>query len=117
LRSQWSVFKSTPVEPEPRVDSGYFSNRSSLSARLAELPACPKHQKRLMKPTQLNDSCLVRHRASADEVMLDGILNQFRIGFQTEVLHDSVLVEGNGSKFEVQDIGNFLHRPPLGKQL
>jgi len=54
---------------------------------------------------------------SANQMMLDGVLQQFRIGFQTEGLHDSILVEGNSSRLEVQDVGNFLHRHPLGKKL
>ena len=49
--------------------------------------------------------------------MLDGVLNQFRIRFQTEGLHNSVFVEGHCTWFHVQDAGNFLHRHAFCKQL
>src|SRR5881396_2172076 len=50
-------------------------------------------------------------------MMLDGVLKQFRVGFQSEAFHDSVLVESYGSRLQVQDTGNFLHRHTFRKQL
>lgn len=53
----------------------------------------------------------------ANQMMLDGVLNQFRIGFQTEGLHDSIFVKGDSTRFHIQDICNFLHRLAFRKQL
>lgn len=50
-------------------------------------------------------------------MVLYGVLEKFRVGFQAKGLHDSVLVEGDSSRFQVQDAGDFLHRSAFRKQL
>lgn len=47
--------------------------------------------------------------ASANHMMLYRVLEQFRVGFEAEEVHDSVLVESDGTRLDVQDVGNFLH--------
>src|SRR5215831_3701693 len=42
--------------------------------------------------------------------MSDGVLDDCRVGSDSESLHDPVLVEGYGARFELKDIGDFLHR-------
>ncbi len=50
-------------------------------------------------------------------MMLDGVLNQFRIGFQTEGFHDPVFVKGDSTRFHIQNSCHFLHRLAFRKQL
>ena len=46
---------------------------------------------------------------SANHMMLYRVLKQFRVGSETEAVHNSVLVESDGTRLDVQDAGNFLH--------
>src|ERR1700704_5358910 len=79
-----------------------------------------------LSPASVTSECRVclaayeeglEQRRSANQMMLDGVLNQFRIGFQTECLHDPVFVKRDGTRFHIQDICNFLHRLAFPKQL
>ena len=50
-------------------------------------------------------------------MMLDGILQQLRVGFQTESLHHFILVKSYRPGLEVEDIRDFFHRFTLCQQL
>ena len=47
----------------------------------------------------------------------NGVLQQLRIRLQPQSFHDAVLVEGDGSRFQIQNMGDFLHRLALRQQL
>ena len=58
-----------------------------------------------------------RTRGRSDNVVLDGILDQFcgRLDFQ--LFHHSVFVKGHRPRREVQEAGDLLHRMTFGEQL
>src|SRR5262245_38433112 len=56
-------------------------------------------------------------RGCSDNVMLHGVLNQFRRGFDLQLFHHSILVKGHCPWRQIQHRCHFLHRAPFGKQL
>lgn len=57
----------------------------------------------------LLDRRFTLNTTSANHMMLYRVLEQFRVGSEAEEVHDSVLVESDGTRLDVQDAGNFLH--------
>src|ERR1051325_8728302 len=53
-----------------------------------------------------------RHHSAAN-----GKLNELGARAQPQLFHHAVLVEGHGSRRNVQDAPHFLHRSPFGEQL
>ena len=51
-----------------------------------------------------------------NEIDADGVSDQFRRGFQAEILHNLVLVRLGSSCRYVQYLSDFLHCPPLREQ-
>src|SRR5918993_1499948 len=62
-------------------------------------------------------STLIGVDSGSDDVVLDGILDEFRARLDPELLHHPILVERDGSRREVQQGTNLFHRSPLGEQL
>ena len=54
---------------------------------------------------------------SQREALVDGELDEFRIAFETKLLHDAVFVKSHGAGRDAQHACGFLHREPLGQQL
>src|SRR5262245_46678485 len=49
-------------------------------------------------------------RGRSDDVVLDGILNEFRGRLHFELVHHSIFVKSHRPRREIQDAGHFLHR-------
>src|SRR6516164_11020850 len=51
------------------------------------------------------------------DALLDGELDEPRRGLDAELLHHAVFVERDGSRRDLEDVRDLLHRPALGEQL
>src|SRR5215475_4404073 len=52
-----------------------------------------------------------------DDPLSNGKPYQVGVGFQSELLHDAVLMKGDRARSEVQHVGGFLHGPAFGQQM
>jgi len=78
-------------------------------------------------PAKLEDEHVMRRMSLArdelatlgcrDNFLANGKLHQIRIGLETEVFHDPILVERDSPRSYMQRLGNLLHGSAFGKQL